>query len=137
MAVRLFGVVRFSGLVRPETNPLRAIRWDNLSPANANKQVGRYSRDPPPVISLRKRRLCLGMTSDSFSIQNGGSGVLSVRTRGSTRETEARFRLSASQVFLWLDYSNYPMSLLSSKVFLMKIIRAISVPVRIGLFGPI
>ena len=37
------GSVRFSDPVRPETNPLRAIRWDNPSPANTNKPAGQYS----------------------------------------------------------------------------------------------
>jgi hypothetical protein len=35
----LFGFDRFSGLVRPKTNPLRVIRWDNPSPANANGDI--------------------------------------------------------------------------------------------------
>jgi hypothetical protein len=76
--------------------------------------VAGISCDPPPVVvGLCKRRVCLGMTSDSFSIQNGGSGVLSVRTREAHEKTKARFRLSASEVSLWLDYFNYPMSMLS------------------------
>jgi hypothetical protein len=63
--------------------------------------VAGISCDPPPLVGLCKRRVCVGIvTLASFSIQTSGSGVLNKRTnngvsaRGQNTLSAPGFKLS-------------------------------------------
>ena len=73
------------------------------------------SRDPPPVVDLCKRRVCLDITSYSSCIQNSGG---SVRTRGTAKRD--RSTLSAPGFKLCLECSDYRTIYCQSKDFLIR-----------------